>query len=43
MPTSSYRQDVASLEGEANRDRLLAYFAGYAGNQGTQIVTRTYE
>lgn len=43
MPTSSYRQDVASLESEANHDRLLGYFAGYASNQQTQIVTRTYE
>jgi hypothetical protein len=43
MPTSSYRQDVASLESEANHDRLLAYFAGYASNEHTQIVTRTYE
>ncbi|GAB2803043.1 hypothetical protein [Dyella kyungheensis] len=44
LPTSSYRQDVASLESEAvNHDRLLAYFAGYASSEQTQIVTRTYE
>ena len=43
LPTSSYRQDVASLESEASHDRLLAYFAGYASSEQTQIVTRTYE
>lgn len=44
MPTSSYRQELVSLESEAaTHDRLLGYFAGYASNEQAQIVKRTYE
>jgi hypothetical protein len=44
VPVSSYRQDVVSLETAVQgHDRLLAYFAGYASAQDTQIFTRTYE
>jgi hypothetical protein len=43
LPTSSYRQDVVSLESAiATQDRLLIYFAGYAGTVDTQLMTRTY-
>ena len=42
--TSIYRQDVVPLEGALNsQDRLLNYFAGYAGTADTRFVTRTYE
>lgn len=43
-PTSMYRQDVVPLEGALNsQDRLLNYFAGYAGTADTRFMTRTYE
>ncbi len=43
-PTSMYRQDVVPLEGALNsQDRLLNYFAGYAGTANARFMTRTYE
>jgi hypothetical protein len=42
--TSLYRQDVVSLEDAwTAQDRLLSYFAGYAGANDTRLMTRTYE
>jgi hypothetical protein len=44
LPTSSYRQDVVPLErAVVTQDRLLVYFASYAGTADTQMMTRTYE
>lgn len=41
---SMYRQDVVSLESVlSSQDRLLNYYAGYAGTAGTQLTIRTYE
>ncbi|WP_109125297.1 type 1 fimbrial protein [Dyella sp. C11] len=39
-----YRQDSVALENALNtHDRLLNYFAGYAHENGQQLLTRTYE
>lgn len=41
---SMYRQDVVSLESTlSSQDRLLNYFADYAGTADTRLLTRTYE
>ena len=43
-PVAQYRQDVVPLEHAiGTQDRLLVYFAGYAGMARAQVVTRTYE
>jgi type 1 fimbria pilin len=41
--TSVYRQQLITLESAATDDRLLAYFAGYAGHDDTRLLTRTYD
>jgi hypothetical protein len=42
--TSIYRQEVVPLEDAlSTQDRLLSYFAGYAGTTDTRLTTRTYE
>ncbi len=41
---SMYRQDVVSLESAlASQDRLLNYYAGYAGTADMQLTIRTYD
>ena len=41
--TSVYRQELVALEGDTVDNRLLAYFAGYAGREDTRLLTRTYD
>ena len=42
--TVMYRQDVVSLESAlSTQDRLLNYYAGYAGTADTKLTVRTYE
>jgi hypothetical protein len=42
--TVMYRQDVVSLESAlSTQDRLLSYYAGYAGTTDTKLTVRTYE
>jgi hypothetical protein len=42
--TVMYRQDVVSLESAlSTQDRLLSYYAGYAGITDTKLTVRTYE
>jgi hypothetical protein len=43
-PTSVYRQEVIALENVLeSQDRLLNYFASYAGASNTRLLIRTYE
>jgi hypothetical protein len=42
--TSLYRQEVVSLESALDsNDRLLNYYAGYAGTSDTKLTIRSYD
>jgi hypothetical protein len=42
--TTMYRQEVVSLESAlGSQDRLLNYYAGYAGTTDTTLAIRVYE
>lgn len=44
LPTSVYRQQIDTLEAALHAsDRLMTYFAGYAGTADTRMMTRVYD
>lgn len=44
LPSSQYRQQVVALEEAfSTEERLLGYFAHYAGTEDTRLMTRVYD